>query len=119
MSPKRKQGEEVDLLYPGHKDRPQRKVTVLELRDLEGEYLLVLARLQLIKVDADPTHATGREYMVKPGARFSKVPKSFQAREAITKTLILTFPELFFSQNFHTNKVNFHAKFNAYTLLPF
>jgi len=59
MSPKRKQGEEDDMPYPGHKDRPRRKVTVLEMRDLEGEYLLVLARLQLIKVDADPTHATG------------------------------------------------------------
>lgn len=61
MSPKRKQGEEGDVLYPGHKGRPRRKVTVLEMRDLEGEYLLVLARLQLIKVDADPTHATGQE----------------------------------------------------------
>ena len=62
MSPKRKQGEEADVLYPGHKGRPRRKVTVLEMRDLEGEYLLVLARLQLIKVDADPTHATGDIY---------------------------------------------------------
>ncbi|CAH3174338.1 unnamed protein product [Porites lobata] len=59
MSPKRKQGEEGDLPYPGHKGAPRRKVTVLEMRDLEGEYLLVLARLQLIKIDADPTHATG------------------------------------------------------------
>ena len=59
MSPKRKQGEEGDLPYPGHKGAPRRKVTVLETRDLEGEYLLVLARLQLIKIDADPTHATG------------------------------------------------------------
>ncbi|KAJ7380500.1 hypothetical protein OS493_008963 [Desmophyllum pertusum] len=59
MSPKRKQGEEGDILYPGHLGRPRRKVTVLDIRDLEGEYLLVLARLQLIKVDADPTRATG------------------------------------------------------------
>ena len=59
MSPKRKQGEEGDLLYPGHKGATRRKVTVLATRDLEGEYLLVLARLQLIKIDADPTHATG------------------------------------------------------------
>ena len=29
------------------------------------------------------------------------------------------FTELFFSHTFKTNKVNFHAKFNAYTLLPF
>lgn len=59
MSPKRKQGEEGDILYPGHFARPRRKVTVLEIKDLEGEYLLVLARLQLIKMDADPTRATG------------------------------------------------------------
>ena len=59
MSPKRKQGQEGDILYPGHSGRPRRKVTVLDIRDLEGEYLLVLARLQLIKVDADPTRATG------------------------------------------------------------
>lgn len=59
MSPKRKQGEEGDILYPGYLGRPRRKVTVLDIRDLEGEYLLVLARLQLIKVDADPTRATG------------------------------------------------------------
>ncbi|XP_020630292.1 nuclear pore complex protein Nup160-like isoform X2 [Orbicella faveolata] len=59
MSPKRKQGEEGDILYPGHSGRTRRKVTVLDIRDLEGEYLLVLARLQLIKVDADPTRATG------------------------------------------------------------
>ncbi|XP_068751589.1 nuclear pore complex protein Nup160-like isoform X2 [Montipora capricornis] len=59
MSPKRKQGEDADVLFPEHKGRSRRKVTVLEIRDLEGEYLLVLARLQLVKVDADPTHATG------------------------------------------------------------
>ena len=29
------------------------------------------------------------------------------------------FTELFFSHNFNTNKVNFGAKFNAYTLLSF
>ena len=49
-----------------------------------------------------------------PGARFSKVPKSFRARKAITdmtKILNLMFTELFFSHNFNTNKVNFHAKF--------
>ena len=31
--------------------------------------------------------------------------------------LNLTFTELFFSHNFNTNKFNFHAKFNAHTLL--
>ena len=62
MSPKRKQGEDGDILYPGHLGRPRRKVTVLDIRDLEGEYLLVLARLQLIKVDADPTRATGLKH---------------------------------------------------------
>ena len=35
-----------------------------------------------------------------PGPHFSKVPKRFRARKV-------------------TNKVNFHAKFNAYTLLSF
>ena len=30
-----------------------------------------------------------------------------------------SYTELFFSHNFNTNKVNFHAKFNAYTLLSF
>ena len=59
MSPKRKQGEDGDALRPDIRSKPRRKVTVLEMRDLEGEYLLVLARLQLIKVEADPTHATG------------------------------------------------------------
>ena len=58
----------------------------------------------------------GRE---RPGARFSKVPKSFRARKATTKILNLKFKELFFSHNFNTNKVNFHAKFNEYTLLSF
>ena len=29
------------------------------------------------------------------------------------------FTELFFSHNFNMNKVNLHAKFNAYTLLSF
>ena len=57
--------------------------------------------------------------MLAPGARFSKVPKSFRTRKAITKILSLMFTELFFSHNFNTNKVNFHAKFNAYTLLSF
>ena len=51
-----------------------------------------------------------------PGARFSKVPKRFWARKAITKILNLMFTELFFTHNFNTNKVNFHSKFNAYTL---
>ena len=73
MSPKRKQGEEGDILYPGHLGRPRRKVTVLDIRDLEGEYLLVLARLQLIKVDADPTRATGlKRIQYNPGLTVEK-----------------------------------------------
>ena len=67
MSPKRKQGDEGDILYPGHSGRHRRKVTVLDIRDLEGEYLLVLARLQLIKVDADPTRATGLKHTGQTG----------------------------------------------------
>ena len=50
------------------------------------------------------------------GARFSKVPKRFWARKAITKILNLMFTELFFTHNFNNNKVNFHARLNAYTL---
>ena len=38
-----------------------------------------------------------------PGARFSKVPKSFWARKATAKILNLKFTELFFSHNFNTN----------------
>ena len=55
----------------------------------------------------------------KPGARFSRVPKRFPARKAVTKILNLKFTELFFLHKFNTNKVNFHAKFNAYTLIAF
>ena len=44
-----------------------------------------------------------------PGARFSKVPKSFRARKATRKILNLKFTELFISHNFNTNKVSFHA----------
>ena len=53
------------------------------------------------------------------GARFSKVPKIFRAQKATRKILNLKFTELFISHNFNTNKVSFHAKFNAYTLLFF
>ena len=53
------------------------------------------------------------------GAHFLKVPKSFRARKAITKILNLMFTELLFSHNLNTDIVNFHAKFNAYTLLSF
>ena len=62
-----------------------------------------------------PNFARSREHkqpnkMLEPGARFSKVPKSFRARKATTTKL---------SHNFNTNKGNFHAKFNAYILLSF
>ena len=53
---------------------------------------------------------------MSPGARFSKVPKSFQTRKAITKISNLTFTELFFSHIFNMNKVVLHAKLYAYTL---
>ena len=53
----------------------------------------------------------------EPG--FLKVPKRFRARKAIKKILNLMFTKLFFSHNFNSNKVNFHAKFNANTLLSF
>ena len=74
MSPKRKQGEEGEVLYPGHLGRTRRKVTVLDIRDLEGEYLLVLARLQLIKVDADPTRATGVKHKYRTN-RFNELAR--------------------------------------------
>ena len=45
-------------------------------------------------------------YSLIPGARFSKVPKSFRARKAVPNILNLGFPEL----SFCTKKVNFHAK---------
>ena len=50
---------------------------------------------------------------------FLEGPEKFTGRKAITKLLSLVFTELFFSHNFNTNKVSFHAKFNAYTLLSF
>ena len=65
------------------------------------------------------THNYRKIPMISPGARFSRVPKSFRARNATTKILNLKFTWLFFSHNFNTNNVNFYAKFNAYTLLSF
>ena len=58
MSPKRKQGDE-DVWFMISRRHSRRKVTVLEIGELEREYILVLARLQLLKVDADPSQATG------------------------------------------------------------
>ena len=55
----------------------------------------------------------------EPGARFSKVPKSFRARKATTKFSNLKFTELFFLHIFNMNKFSLHAKFHAYTLLCF
>ena len=63
MSPKRKQGEQ-DAWYTSGRPRTRRKVVVLEIGDLEREYLLVLARLQLLKADADPSRATGKSRLV-------------------------------------------------------
>ena len=58
-------------------------------------------------------------YPFGPGARFSKVPKSFRTQKAVTKISNLKFTELFFSHIFNMNKVVLHAKFYAYTLLCF
>ncbi|EDO48976.1 predicted protein [Nematostella vectensis] len=58
MSPKRKQGDE-ESWYGDSRPKPRRKLTVLEIGDLEREYLLVLARLQLLRMDADPSQGTG------------------------------------------------------------
>ena len=50
----------------------------------------------------------------------SRRSESFRARKATEqKSQTLKIAELFFSNNFNTNKVNFHVKFNAYTQLPF
>ena len=57
--------------------------------------------------------------IISPGARFSKVPKSFWARKATTEISNLKFTELFFSHIFNMNKFSLHAKFHAYTLLRF
>ena len=59
----------------------------------------------------------GAFYQIRgPGVHFSNVPKSFRGRKATIKILNLKFTELLFSHNINTNKINFHAKFNAYTL---
>lgn len=52
-------------------------------------------------------------------ARISKDPITYRALKAIAKISRLTFAELFSSHNFITSKVNFHAKFNTYTLFSF
>ena len=49
-----------------------------------------------------------------PGARFSKVLKSFQTRKAIPKISTLMFTELSFSHNFQMKKVSLHANFHEY-----
>ncbi|XP_028408932.1 nuclear pore complex protein Nup160-like [Dendronephthya gigantea] len=60
MSPKRKQGDEDgEEAYTTMIPRRRRRVTVLEIKDLEKEYMLVLARLQLLQQDTDPAHVTG------------------------------------------------------------
>jgi nuclear pore complex protein Nup160 len=60
MSPKRKQGDEdSEEVFTTMIPKARRRVTVLEIADLEKEYMLVLARLQLLQQDTDPAHATG------------------------------------------------------------
>ena len=60
MSPKRKQGDEdAEEAYTTMIPKSRRRVTVLEISDLEKEYMLVLARLQLLQQDTDPAHVTG------------------------------------------------------------
>jgi nuclear pore complex protein Nup160 len=60
MSPKRKQGDEdSEEVFTTMIPKARRRVTVLEISDLEKEYMLVLARLQLLQHDTDPAHATG------------------------------------------------------------
>ncbi|XP_019626298.1 PREDICTED: nuclear pore complex protein Nup160-like isoform X3 [Branchiostoma belcheri] len=51
--------------YTGDRRLPDKKkqVEILELSELEKEYMVVLARLHLIQRDPDPAHATGM-YMV-------------------------------------------------------
>ena len=54
MSPKRSHGDD------GEEGKPKvvQKVTVLELKDMQKEYQLILARLQLIQ-EADPMNILG------------------------------------------------------------
>ena len=54
-----------------------------------------------------------------PGTLFSKVPKSFRGRKAITQISNLKFTELFFSHIFNMNKGSLHAKFYAHKVLLF
>ncbi|XP_046859836.1 nuclear pore complex protein Nup160-like [Xenia sp. Carnegie-2017] len=60
MSPKRKQGDEdADEALTAMIPKRRRQVTVIEISDLEKEYMLILARLQLLQHDTDSAHVTG------------------------------------------------------------
>ena len=76
--------------------------------------VFVANRVQEIQKKVPPS-----QWRFCPGARFSKVPKCFQTRKAITNISTLKFTELFFSHLLNMNKVVLHAKFYAYTLLCF
>ena len=78
-----------------------------------------MVELNLNRTEKDLELYHGNERELRPGARFSKIPKSFRARKATTKISNLKFTELFFSHIFNMNKFSLHAKFHAYTLLCF
>ena len=81
-----------------------------------------MARLAIVVMISNADAHVVAAYVMRhgrPGARFSKVPKSFRARKATTKISNLKFTELFFSHIFNMNKFSLHAKFHAYTLLCF
>lgn len=64
MSPKRKQGDEdADEALTAMIPKRRRQVTVIEISDLEKEYMLILARLQLLQHDTDSAHVTGTRFV--------------------------------------------------------
>ena len=61
------------LRFP-HVSSGKRKVEIMELRQLEKDYLLLDARLRLIRKNPDPALASGR---CRFGVRFSFFPPFF------------------------------------------
>ena len=60
------------------------------------------------------------DLLVESWGRFLEGPEKFSGPESHYKNINpYVSRAVFFSHNFNTNKVNFHAKFNAYILLSF
>ena len=87
------------------------------MRILLGHFFLlspILKALTLSK-QSDPWKVFSSDIYTR--GPFLEGPEKFSGPERHNKNLNLMFID--FSHNFNTNKVNFHAKFNAYTLLSF